>query len=76
MAKEKQNVSKDIAYNKKRKPILRVEASTADSEADIVEMEQMKVQLLAHSGNAKQGVIDMYRFAKENGFFDKASDAK
>ncbi|MAW98110.1 MAG: hypothetical protein CMN72_00370 [Sphingomonas sp.] len=64
-------VNKDIAYNKKRKPILRVEASTADSEEDITEMEQMKDQLVAHSGNAKQGVIDMYRFAKENGFFDK-----
>ena len=71
MNKEKKKISKDIAYNKKRIPIFRVEVSTADNEADIEEMFQMKDDLIDNSGTAKQGVIDMYRFAKENGFFDK-----
>jgi hypothetical protein len=71
MTKQKQKVNKDIEYNKKRKPILRVEATTADTEEEIAEMDQMKVDLVAHSGNAKKGVIDIYRFAKEKGFFSK-----
>lgn len=71
MVKGDKKVSKDIEYNKKRKPILRVEGSTADSQEEIAEMVQMKEQLVAHSGSAKQGVIDMYRFAKKNGFFSK-----
>jgi hypothetical protein len=57
-------------YNKKRKPILRVEASASDSVDDIKEMNEMKEKLIQHSGNAKQGVIDMYRFSLERGFFD------
>ncbi len=64
-------VSKDITYNKKRKPILRVEATTADSDEDVAEMDQMKIDLINHSGSAKQGVIDLYRFAKKNGYFVK-----
>lgn len=68
---EKDKVNKDIAYNKKRIPILRVEATTADSEDEIEEMFQMKDDLIDHSGTAKQGVIDLYRFAKKEGFFDK-----
>lgn len=71
MDKEKQKVNKDIKYNKKRKPILRVEASTADTEEYLTEMFQMKDDLVEHSGNAKKGVIDLYRFAKEKGFFIK-----
>lgn len=71
MTKEKTKISKDIAYNKKRISLFRVEVSTADNEADIEEMFQMKDDLIDKSGTAKQGVIDMYRFAKENGFFDK-----
>jgi hypothetical protein len=71
MTKEKKKISKDIAYNKKRIPIFRVEVSTADNEADTEEMFQMKDDLIDKSGTAKKGVIDMYRFAKENGFFDK-----
>jgi len=71
MPRPKTPIDNNIAYNKKRKPILRVEGSTADSQEDIAEMKQMKDDLVAHSGNAKQGVIDMYRFAKENGFFNK-----
>lgn len=71
MTEKKQSVSKDIVYNKKRIPILRVEATTADTPEDIQEMFQMKNELVDHSGTAKQGVIDMYRFAKENNFFNK-----
>ena len=73
MAKQKQKVkvNKDIEYNKKRKPILRVEVTTADTEEAVVEMDQMKVDLIEHSGTAKQGVVDLYRFAKEKGFFKK-----
>jgi hypothetical protein len=71
MTEKKEKVSKDIAYNKKRIPILRVEATTADTAEEVAEMDQMKVDLVNHSGSAKQGVIDLYRFAKENGFFDK-----
>jgi hypothetical protein len=69
--KQKQKVSKDIEYNKKRKPILRVEATTADTAEEVAEMDQMKIDLVKHSGSAKQGVIDLYRFAKEKGFFIK-----
>ncbi len=71
MTKEKNKVSKDDTYNKKRKPILRVEATTADTAEAVEEMDQMKIDLIKHSGSAKQGVIDLYRFAKENGHFDK-----
>lgn len=71
MAKKKDKVSKDIVYNKKRIPILRVEATTADNDEDIEEMFQMKDDLIDHSGTAKQGVIDLYRFAKENSYFEK-----
>lgn len=71
MTKEKTKISKDVAYNKKRIPLFRVEVSTADNEADTKDMFQMKDDLIDKSGTAKQGVIDMYRFSKENGFFDK-----
>jgi hypothetical protein len=71
MAEQEQIVNKDLLYNKKRKPILRVEATTADTPEEVEEMYQMKDDLVHHSGSAKKGVIDVYRFAKENGFFDK-----
>ena len=71
MTDKKDKESKDKLYNKKRKPILRVEATTADTAEAVEEMEQMKVDVITHSGTAKQGVIDIYRFAKENGFFIK-----
>lgn len=71
MTEKKETHNKDLEYNKKRKPILRVEATTADTEEAVEEMDQMKVDLIAHSGTAKKGVIDLYRFAKENGFFYK-----
>jgi protein subunit release factor A len=68
---KKEKVSKDIAYNKKRKPLFRVEVSTADTAEDIAKMEQMKADLIAKSKTAKKGVIDMYEFAKEKGYFEK-----
>lgn len=70
MTDKKEKASKDIAYNKKRKPLFRVEVSTADTVEDVEEMEQMKADLIAKSKTAKQGVIDMYKFAKKNGYFD------
>lgn len=45
-----------------------MEATTADTEDDVAEMDQMKIDLIEHSGTAKQGVIDLYKFAKENVF--------
>ena len=57
-------------YNKKRIPLFRVEVSTADSQEQMEEMLQMKDEIIHQSGNAKQGVIDMYRFAKKHGYFD------
>jgi hypothetical protein len=62
---------KDKLYNEKRKPILRVEATAADTAEEKAEMDQMKIELVNMSGSAKQGVIDIYRFAKENRYFDK-----
>jgi hypothetical protein len=43
-------------------------ATTADTSEEVAEIDQMKVDLVKHSGSAKQGVIDLYRFAKENDF--------
>lgn len=71
MTDKKEKVSKDKKYNQKRKPLFRVEASTADTAKDIEKMEQMKTDLIGKSGTAKKGVIDMYDFAKENGYFSK-----
>lgn len=71
MTDKKDKVSKDVAYNKKRKPFFRVEASTADTAEDIEKMEQMKADLIAKSKTAKKGVIDMYNFAKKHGYFEK-----
>ncbi|GGB66325.1 hypothetical protein GCM10011607_28720 [Shewanella inventionis] len=71
MTEQHNKESKDLKYNKKRKPLFRVEATTADTPEEVLEMEQMKVDLINHSGTAKQGVIDVYRFAKEKGFFVK-----
>ena len=73
MTKQKEQfVSKDTKYNKQgREPLFRVEISTADSAETAEEMRQMKVDLIEKSETAKQGVFDMYKFAKENGYFDK-----
>jgi len=70
--KEKEKVNKDKKYNKTgRESLFRVEITTADTEEEAKEMRQMKKDIVAHSGSAKHGSVAMYRFAKENGFFDK-----
>ena len=62
----------DIKYNKTgREPLFRVEISTAESAEAAEEMRLMKTAIIGKSGTAKQGVIDMYKFAKENGYFGK-----
>jgi len=71
VTKKTDKLSKDIAYNKKRIPLFRVEVSTADSKEQTEEMLQMKEELIDKSGNAKKGVIEMYRFAKSEGYFDR-----
>lgn len=63
--------TKDTTYNKKREPLFRVEISTADSPEDVKKLRQMKKDILDKSNSAKQGVIDMYEFAKSHGFFNK-----
>lgn len=74
MTDKEKTVSKDTKYqkkyNKKRKPLFRVEVSTADTAEDIKKMEQMKVDLIAKSKTAKKGVIEMYDFAKKKGYFE------
>jgi hypothetical protein len=57
MTKNKEEVNKDLKYNKKRKPIFRVEATTADTEEAAAEMDQMKVDLINHSGTAKKALL-------------------
>jgi ABC-type uncharacterized transport system involved in gliding motility auxiliary subunit len=68
MTEQKENESKDLKYNKKRKPLFRVEIVPSDN-AEF--LEQIKADLIAKSGNPKQAVIELYEFAKENGYFDK-----
>ncbi|MBE8233119.1 MAG: hypothetical protein HAW67_05230 [Endozoicomonadaceae bacterium] len=69
---QKDKDAKQTRYNKMgREPLFRVEISTADSNEDAEEMRKMKTVLIAKSGTAKKGVVDMYKFAKENGYFDK-----
>jgi hypothetical protein len=72
MTEQKNKVSKDVKYNTQgREALFRVEITTADSPESAEEMRQMKTDLVDKSGTAKQGVFDMYKFAKENGYFDK-----
>lgn len=69
MIKEKE--TKDGKYNKGRKPLFRVEINASDSSEDAKEMIQMKADIIEKSGTAKRGVIDMYKFSKECGYFNK-----
>lgn len=72
MTKQEKKISKDVKYNKQgREALFRVEITTADSPEIAEEMRQMKTDLVDKSVTAKQGVFDMYKFAKENGYFDK-----
>jgi hypothetical protein len=68
---KQKKASKNIEYNKtSREHLFRVEISSADTAEDAKKMRQMKADIVAKSNNAKKGVIDMYNFAKENGFFE------
>ena len=58
--------SKDSKYNKKRKPLFRVEIVPSD---DSELLEQIKKDLVSKSGTPKQGVIELYNFAKQKWFF-------
>ncbi len=70
MADKKKKISKDVKYNKeKREALFRVEITSADTKKEAEEMRQMKNDIIEHSGTAKKGAVDMYRFCKENGFF-------
>ena len=72
MTDKKKKVSSNVKYNKERRePLFRVEISSADTAEDAEKMRQMKADLIAKSKTAKKGVIDMYDFAKENGYFEK-----
>jgi hypothetical protein len=68
VSEEKKKMNKDAKYNKKRKPLLRVEIVPSDN-AEL--LEQIKADLIAKSGNSKQAIIDLHQFAKEHGYFDK-----
>jgi hypothetical protein len=68
MAEKKQKPNKDLKYNKKRKPLFRVEIVPSD-DADL--LEQIKADLVAKSGNPKQAIVELYQFAKNKGYFDK-----
>lgn len=75
-AKEKKETAQklkaaDRKYNKaRREPLFRVEISSADTVEEAEKMRQMKLNIVKHSGSAKQGVIDMYKFCEGNGYFD------
>lgn len=60
--------SKHDTYNKKRKPLFRVEIVPTD---DAELLEQIKTDFIEKSGTPKQAVIDLHAFAKKHGYFDK-----
>jgi hypothetical protein len=68
MADTKNKSSKDDRYNKKRKPLFRVEIIPSD---DAELLEKIKADLIAKSGYPKQAIIELYKFAKKQGYFDK-----
>lgn len=67
-ASKREGSLKDIRYNAKRIPLFRVEIVPSDN-AEL--LKKIKADLLAKSGNPKTGVIELYQFAKENGYFDE-----
>lgn len=60
--------SKHDNYNKKRKPLFRVEIALGD---DAALLERIKGALIDKSGTPKQGIIDLYKFAEKLGYFSK-----
>tara|TARA_B100000809_G_scaffold266043_1_gene327048 strand:- start:2984 stop:3202 length:219 start_codon:yes stop_codon:yes gene_type:complete len=72
MADKKEVESKDIKYNKKgREALFRVEITTADSPEAAEKMRKMTPALIAKSGTAKKGFIDLFEWAEKQGYFDK-----
>jgi hypothetical protein len=76
MTDKKEEVNKDIKYNKTgREPLFRVEIVKGDSPEFAEEMRKMKSDILEkseeESQSLKQTVTAMYRHAKATGFFDK-----
>jgi hypothetical protein len=67
MIEEIKKESKDLKYNKKRKPLFRVEIVPSDN-AEL--LEKIKADLIVKSGNAKQAIIDLHAFAEGHGYFD------
>lgn len=63
-----EKVSKHSTYNKKRKPVLKIEELKNDIEAQEFWV-QFKIDLKAVSGNTKQGIKDLFYFGKKEGFF-------
>jgi len=68
VTKQKDKESKDLKYNKKRIPLFRVEIVPSDN-AEL--LEQIKADLIAKSGNPKQAIIELHKFAKDKGYFNK-----
>lgn len=67
MAEKKEKIDKDLAYNKKRKPLFRVEIVPSDN-AELLEEIKADMDLL---GTPKEALIKMHKKLKEQGFFVK-----
>ncbi len=61
---------KHRAYNAKRKQVLKVEELKDDEQAQVF-WAQFKADLTAKSSNTKQGLVELYQFAKDKGYFAK-----
>jgi hypothetical protein len=67
MSNKKENVNKDAMYNKKRKPLFRVEIVPSDDAVLLVQI-KTDMDLL---GTPKEALIKMHAELKKQGFFDK-----
>jgi hypothetical protein len=66
MTEKKKNHNKDLEYNKKRKPLFRVEIVPSDN-AELLEEIKADMDLL---GTPKEALIKMHTELKKQGFFD------
>jgi hypothetical protein len=67
MTEKKEKVDKDVTYNKKRKPLFRVEIVPSD-DAKLLEQIKADMDLL---GTPKEALIKMHKELKKHGFFVK-----
>jgi hypothetical protein len=67
MTDKKEKDNKDATYNKKRKPLFRVEIVPSD-DAKLLEQIKADMDLL---GTPKEALIKMHTELKKQGFFDK-----